>query len=1100
MWLTNKNSLRRRILSGSLACLLAAASLADTAGTVSASAGNGTASAHDDKGGSMPKISYKFDDLEDILGRPDRLALINVQAQDPGEDGMALKVYVQNVSGQPLEGGSLTWSGKGLEGAGFIKGESQEKEADETSSEDGSITAAEEATASDADKAEDAGEADGDEPDKTETDESKTSDGTADGAAETVMDRSDEAGDGAAIDMDEASESSGADNGSDTQALGSGADAGETGTVGDDTDGAGDGGKAAATETETAGTTADTEAGAAIDSSAKVLENTKALEATASDAGRGTAAIDEDEDEGDEADGTDDEEEFLPDIILDDGSAGEGSISARKIAGISLETDGVYEATFYCGAEWMDAGDHMEVAFEFKAEAADGEAVKEKAVFSYDAGIGCMLPIEFADGPYLVPGEDSTMHICVSLADEHSTDGSAGGTWGTDAATPSDAEDTEWDDAQAQDATPSDAAEGRDAAASVTEYSITTYGAEFESVEAIYAGTGGGEYGAYAEVSFRVKEGTEPGIYFGDVAAIIKDGDGSHRLTQGFLFCIPGDDEPMALMSMARAGTEYSWPDDIIRQAWKIMEGMDERQKIGQLFFLRSPGNDTQLQQYVRKYSPGGFVYFKNDFDTSVGVTGGTPEGLDARQTMKARIQTVQDVAMDTIGIPLLIAADEEGGLVTRISSWPAYGHDQFGSPLDLKEQAAAAGVDPYEFVEADGEDRAAFLQDVGVNVNLAPVADVANVSSAFLYNRRRTWGGTAQETAQFVAATVRGMEGGGTGTCLKHFPGYGNSTGDTHMGKVIIDTPINELIDNDIQPFLAGVEAGNRMIMITHNTYTDVDPDYPACLSETVYQFLRENGYDGVTVTDDLAMKAVMDEYGKDAALMALKAGADIAMIEPMPNIADLDAQIKAVTDAAATGELSQERINESCRRVLCWKIEHGLIEREQAEPEEPETEGTVYVHVQIGGLGGMASVELEHWATVEELDGAANAYDLTNTVLNTAESYNKNYDKVINTKATTGQIYSTDAIALPSGSYEPIEALSKVSLAASADGRTKSYAVKKVWVSYDTSNAGKAEWPEGSYEEYPKADGTDVVDLTGDAVIRVWYEENGRDDPLWR
>lgn len=158
-------------------------------------------------------------------------------------------------------------------------------------------------------------------------------------------------------------------------------------------------------------------------------------------------------------------------------------------------------------------------------------------------------------------------------------------------------------------------------------------------------------------------------------------------------------------------------------------------------------------------------------------------------------------------------------------------------------------------------------------------------------------------------------------GTALKHF-NYGSSTDDTHNGFVISPGTREDLLENDVIPFASGIAAGNQMVMVTHNTYTDIDEDYPASLSPAIYAILRTDmGFNGMAVTDSLSMNAITS-YGRQASLLALKAGADIAMVG-----ADYAAQIDAARDAVQDGSFAMDDVKTRVLRVLCWKIEHGIL-----------------------------------------------------------------------------------------------------------------------------------------------------------------------------
>lgn len=163
-----------------------------------------------------------------------------------------------------------------------------------------------------------------------------------------------------------------------------------------------------------------------------------------------------------------------------------------------------------------------------------------------------------------------------------------------------------------------------------------------------------------------------------------------------------------------------------------------------------------------------------------------------------------------------------------------------------------------------------------------------------------------------------------GMGSVLKHFPGYGNNV-DTHTGIAVDQRPLESFTSSDFLPFQAGMESGGgkTAVLVSHNIMTAVDGDLPASLSPKVHGLLRTDlGFDGVVMTDDLAMEAVA-AYSADGAVavMALEAGNDLVITT------DYRTQIPKVLEALESGALSEETIDTACRRVLTWKQNLGLL-----------------------------------------------------------------------------------------------------------------------------------------------------------------------------
>lgn len=328
-----------------------------------------------------------------------------------------------------------------------------------------------------------------------------------------------------------------------------------------------------------------------------------------------------------------------------------------------------------------------------------------------------------------------------------------------------------------------------------------------------------------------------------------------------------------------------------------IIRGMTLEQKVGQLFIARCP--DSGAATAVSKYHPGGYVLFGRDFKNQT------------KSSMVKVIKSYQSKAK----IPLLIAVDEEGGDVNRVSLYKAFRSSPFLSPQKLY---AAGG---WKRIDSDAAEKAKLLRSLGINVNLAPVCDVAHKGS-FIYSR--TFGSDATKTSEFVRRTVGVMQSNKVGAVLKHFPGYGD-TKDTHTGIAYDNRPYESFVKTDFLPFRAGIKAGAGAVLVSHNIVKCMDAKYPASLSVRVHEILREElGFDGVIMTDDLYMDAITDYTGGDAgaaAIRAIVAGNDLLCCT------DFKVQIPAVIKAVKNGKISVSRIEESVRRVLLWKRALGLI-----------------------------------------------------------------------------------------------------------------------------------------------------------------------------
>ena len=325
-----------------------------------------------------------------------------------------------------------------------------------------------------------------------------------------------------------------------------------------------------------------------------------------------------------------------------------------------------------------------------------------------------------------------------------------------------------------------------------------------------------------------------------------------------------------------------------------LLDSMTLEEKVGQLFFVRCP--ETNAVEDISTDHLGGYLLFSRDFKDG--------DNWLTKEQFLEKIQSYQDVAE----IPLFIGSDEEGGTVTRASRNPNLFSETFKSPQKLN---YIGGI---EEILRDTDTRSRELRALGINVNFAPVCDVSTDPKDFIYDR--TLGQDANMTADYVRLVVPAMTEGGTLPVLKHFPGYGNNV-DTHTGIAVDQRPMETFENSDLLPFQAGIEAGAPFVLVSHNIVTCMDADLPASLSPAVHRFLRETcGFEGIAITDDLAMDAVQ-AYAKNGAVavMALQAGNDMIITT------DYRTQIPAVIAAVQDGTLDESVIDNACLRVLRCK-----------------------------------------------------------------------------------------------------------------------------------------------------------------------------------
>ncbi|MBQ8208503.1 MAG: beta-hexosaminidase [Clostridia bacterium] len=335
-----------------------------------------------------------------------------------------------------------------------------------------------------------------------------------------------------------------------------------------------------------------------------------------------------------------------------------------------------------------------------------------------------------------------------------------------------------------------------------------------------------------------------------------------------------------------------------IAPAEQILAEMTLEEKVGQLFLARNPQSEDEGIDTIKERHVGGIIFFARDF----------------RHSSPEKFRAMIDNYNENANIPLLTAVDEEGGTVCRASLYSSFREEKFASPSELYTEGGL------ERILSDAAEKSEFLLDLGLNFNLAPVADISTDEEDFIFSRALGLG--KKETAEYVSEVVKVMEKKGILSALKHFPGYGNNE-DTHTGIAYDKRSLESIRENDLIPFEAGIRAGTPAVMVSHNIVESIDPSLPASLSEKVMEILRsEMDFHGIIMTDDLSMDAIENftESG-EAAVLAILAGADLLCCS------DIERQHEAVLEAVRNGRISEERLNESVLRIINMKLRYKIL-----------------------------------------------------------------------------------------------------------------------------------------------------------------------------
>jgi beta-N-acetylhexosaminidase len=345
-------------------------------------------------------------------------------------------------------------------------------------------------------------------------------------------------------------------------------------------------------------------------------------------------------------------------------------------------------------------------------------------------------------------------------------------------------------------------------------------------------------------------------------------------------------------------------------------DGMTLEQQIGQLFMVGFDGISPtpDILDLIQRCHVGGVIFFTRNIGTA--------------QQVAALTRSLQETAQAAgHRAPLLISIDQENGMVRRL------GNDMTAFPGNMTLGAIGSEQLVYDVAQATGEE----LKALGINMNLAPVADVNN-NPANPVIGVRSFGEDPQEVARLTAAAVRGYRAAGVISTLKHFPGHGDTATDSHRALPIIPHSMERLAAVELVPFARGIEAGADSVMIAHIFLPALMPpdELPATVSPAIIRgLLREQlGYAGVVISDCMEMDAITNTVGAArGSVLALKAGTDVVLVS---HRADRQrASIEAALAAARSGELSPEAIRQAAERVL--RLKQRLLSWDDALPATP-------------------------------------------------------------------------------------------------------------------------------------------------------------------
>jgi len=353
----------------------------------------------------------------------------------------------------------------------------------------------------------------------------------------------------------------------------------------------------------------------------------------------------------------------------------------------------------------------------------------------------------------------------------------------------------------------------------------------------------------------------------------------------------------------------------------KLYEGKKEndalKQKIGQMLILGFRGTEvdknSSIVKEINKYNLGGVILFDRDAPTKQ-----FPRNIIDPEQTKKLIADLKNLSSSS----LFVAIDAEGGLINRLKE--KYGFVNIPSAQEMGKEDLGKTKENALIIAEE-------LSGLGINIDFAPVVDVnVNPDNPVIGGLERSFSQDPEKVALYASEFIEGLHEKNIVSAIKHFPGHGSSTQDSHLGMVDVTDTYNE---EELIPYQKLIEQGySDMVMTAHIVNRNIDPDFPATLSPLyIKKILRQDlGFKGVVVSDDMNMGAIVDNYGFDEALIkAIQAGCDILIISNNGseyNEKAAEEAVETIFQAVKEGELSEEQINESYDRIQELKEKYGI------------------------------------------------------------------------------------------------------------------------------------------------------------------------------
>lgn len=344
-------------------------------------------------------------------------------------------------------------------------------------------------------------------------------------------------------------------------------------------------------------------------------------------------------------------------------------------------------------------------------------------------------------------------------------------------------------------------------------------------------------------------------------------------------------------------------PEKPADPAAKLLDELSTDEKIGQLVLVGMDGTEPNdvTRQLIEEYHVGGFIFYKNNIQD-------TKQALALFNGLKTANQNK--------AVPLFLSVDEEGGRVSRMP----------GELAKLPAARKIGNTGSTELAGQIGEIIGKELAGFGLNLDFAPVLDVnSNPDNPVIGDR--AFGTKPEIVSRMGIAVMKGIQEQGIIPVVKHFPGHGDTSVDSHLGLPVVEHDLDRLQKLELVPFKQAIQEGADVVMIAHLLMPKLDPDHPASFSKAViHDLLREElGYEGTIISDDMTMGAIVEHYDiRDAAVQFIQSGGNIVLVG---HDAEKEKQvIQALRDAVNSGTISTETLDERVYDVLKLKQKYQL------------------------------------------------------------------------------------------------------------------------------------------------------------------------------